>query len=286
MGLIKEKIKFEDLKVHRTVSDDGTEIAGRISGQGPPLVLMPAGPGDSETSWRYVLPYLIDRFTCYLVNTRSRGLSGKSEDLSPIRLAEDIWSFAKSIGEPVGVVYWGTLVLPDKFLYGETIGGIAAYEPLVSNLQSKEEAERLHELFGHMGELIHKGNYSEAANNFLENFPYYNNEDMSNGAPKVFWKIAAPNLSVFFQELNQAYLSKVPDSTDTSVLREIKVPFLLLNGSQSHSIFIESVHHCFKHLVNSEVRQIDGTGHFGPYIRPEAVAGELIEFFEKILIKK
>ncbi|WP_373495359.1 alpha/beta fold hydrolase [Aquiflexum sp.] len=286
MDLLKETIKFEDLKVHRTVSDDGTEIAGRIIGHGPPLLLMPAGPGDSETSWCRVLPFLIARFTCYLVNTRSRGLSGKSEDLSPRRLAEDVSAFAKSIGEPVSVVCWGTFVLPNKVLNGETISGIAAYEPFVSNLESKEETEHQNELFGHMGELVYKGHYSEAANYFLENFRYYNDEDMAVGAPKVFWKTAEPNIPVFFQELDQANRSKEPDPTDHSVLREIKVPTLLLKGSQSHPIFIKSIDYCYEHLDNSEVRQIEGTGHFGPYIRPEAVARNLVEFFENVQKKK
>jgi len=284
MDTIKETIIFEDLKVHRAVSDDGTEIVGRVIGEGPPLLLLPAGPGDSETSWRHVLPYLSKRFTCYLLNTRNRGLSGKSEDVSPIRLVEDVRDFAKSIGEPAGVVCWGTFISPEILKNGGEIAAVAIYEPLVFGMLGKEEAQNIHEMFARMGELATKGNYSDAANFFLNSFGLYNDEDMADGAPKVFWETAAPNIPVALQELN--LMSKEPDTTDPSVLREIKVPFLLLKGSQSHSAFIDSVHHCSEHLANPEVRQIDRAGHFGPYIRPEAVASELVGFFEKVLIKK
>lgn len=51
-------------RTHRAVSADGTGITARVQGQGPPLVLLPAGPGDSVTSWRYVLPFLSESFTC------------------------------------------------------------------------------------------------------------------------------------------------------------------------------------------------------------------------------
>ncbi len=41
-------------QVHRAISDDGTEIDGQIKGQ-----------GDSKTTWRFILPFLSEHFTCY-----------------------------------------------------------------------------------------------------------------------------------------------------------------------------------------------------------------------------
>ncbi len=51
-------------RVHQVVSADGTEVAARVRGQGPPVILLPAGPGDSELSWRHVSPFLSQRFAC------------------------------------------------------------------------------------------------------------------------------------------------------------------------------------------------------------------------------
>ena len=57
-------------QINRAISDDGTEIVGRVKGQGLPLVFLPAGPGDSLTTWKILPPFLIDHFTCYLLDTR------------------------------------------------------------------------------------------------------------------------------------------------------------------------------------------------------------------------
>jgi pimeloyl-ACP methyl ester carboxylesterase len=72
-------------RVHRAVSDDGTEIAGRVHGQGPPLVLFHGAPHDGDLAWEALLPRLADRFTCYLPSWRGRGRSADSEDHTPPR---------------------------------------------------------------------------------------------------------------------------------------------------------------------------------------------------------
>ena len=90
-----------DERIHRAVSADGTEIAGRVRGRGPALVLVHGGIGDGDIAWEALLPHLTDRFTCYLPSTRGRGLSSDNPDHSPARLEEDVTAFVDSIGEPV-----------------------------------------------------------------------------------------------------------------------------------------------------------------------------------------
>lgn len=104
----------EETRIHRADSDDGTEIAGRVHGEGPPLVLVPGAMGDGEFVWDPLLPSLTERFTCYTMSVRSRGLSGHSTDLSTDRRIQDVVAFVDSVGEPVGLLGWsqgGQLVL-------------------------------------------------------------------------------------------------------------------------------------------------------------------------------
>ena len=61
-------------RIHRAVSADGTEIVGRVQGQGPPLVLLHGRLDDGDTNWRAMLPSLADSFTCFVPSTRGRGL--------------------------------------------------------------------------------------------------------------------------------------------------------------------------------------------------------------------
>ena len=67
---------MDDDQIHVAVSNDGTKIAGRVQGQGAPIVLVHGGLGDGEVSWFFMLPFLVEHFTCYLMSTRGRGLSG------------------------------------------------------------------------------------------------------------------------------------------------------------------------------------------------------------------
>jgi pimeloyl-ACP methyl ester carboxylesterase len=93
----------DDDQIHVAVSNDGTKIAGRVQGQGAPIVLVHGGLGDGEVSWFFMLPFLVEHFTCYLMSTRGRGLSGDNADHSRERQFEDVAAFVEGIGEPVGV---------------------------------------------------------------------------------------------------------------------------------------------------------------------------------------
>ena len=73
---------MDEDQIHVAVSNDGTKIAGRVQGQGPPLVLVHGGLGDGNVSWFFMLPFLVEHFTCYLLSTRGRGLSSDNADHS------------------------------------------------------------------------------------------------------------------------------------------------------------------------------------------------------------
>ena len=47
-----------------------------------------------------MLPFLVDHFRCFLINTRGRGLSADHNDHSRERMYDDVVAFADSIGEP------------------------------------------------------------------------------------------------------------------------------------------------------------------------------------------
>jgi pimeloyl-ACP methyl ester carboxylesterase len=44
-------------RIQRAVSADGTEIAGHVHGQGPPLVLFHGGPDDGDLAWEVLVPH-------------------------------------------------------------------------------------------------------------------------------------------------------------------------------------------------------------------------------------
>ncbi len=50
------------VRVHRTVSLDGTRIVARVHGHGPPLVLVHGAPHDGDVAWAALVPCLAERF--------------------------------------------------------------------------------------------------------------------------------------------------------------------------------------------------------------------------------
>jgi len=269
-----------DELLHRVVTSDGTEVVARVEGRGPPVVLLPAGPGDSETSWRPLLPWLSERFTCYLLDTRGRGASTNHPDHSPERLVRDVAAFVESVGQRVGLVEWGTslwaLVAAE---HTTAITAVAAYESGANEVMNAELASRLEEvIFPRLGELVAEGRLADAAQAFIQQSDVlYNDEELAHGAPSEFWMAAAPNLPVFLQEQQQlAEAGSGP--TSPTVLGSIDVPVLLLQGTASRRWFADSVRHVARHLSDAHVAEITGAGHFGPHTHPEAVAEELIPF--------
>jgi pimeloyl-ACP methyl ester carboxylesterase len=271
-------------RIHRVVSDDGTEIAARVHGQGPPLLLLPAGPGDGETCWGHLVPYLSDRFTCYPMDARGRGRSGPSTDFSPTRLAEDVVAFARSLGDAVGMVGWGSshwaLVAAD---HPAVVRALVAYEPGANEVLSEADAARLEHLFSHVGERVAQGRLDEAAQTFIAGSEaIYSAVDLADGAPAAFWTASAGNLPSFLEEEQQAAESEAPGPTDPSVLERITAPLLLLQGTRTRPWFGDSVHHVAEHVADARVREVPGAGHFGPHTAPEAVAGEILRFLDAV----
>ncbi len=269
-------------RIQKAISRDGTEIVARVRGQeGPPVVLLPAGPGDSELSWRNVVPFLSEQCTCYLFETRGRGESGDDPDHSPDRLVEDVAALGDSIGEAVGLVGWGSaLAARVAARNGAAVFAVALYELGAGEVMSEESGKRMGEVFAGVGKLVAEGRLVDAAHAFIEGGDViYSREDLATGAPLEFWEAAASRLPLFLQERKQAAGSGQPGPTSPSELGKITVPVLLLHGDRTSQWFSASVQHVAEHVPEVTVRQIPGAAHFGPYTHPRAVADELRRFF-------
>lgn len=271
-------------RVHRATSADGTEIAARVHGEGPPIVLLPAGPGDSETSWHHILPFLSKRFTCYLLETRGRSLSAEHADHSPDRLVEDVEAFVESLGEPVGLVGWGSALWARVASRdAAAIFAVAVYEPGAGEVMSEESGKRMGAVFAGVGKLVAEGRLLDAARAFIEGGDViYSEDDLATGAPLEFWEAAATRLPLFLQEQKKAAGSGQPGPTSPSMLGKITMPVLLLHGDRSSQWFSDSVEHVAEHLADATVRQIPGAAHFGPYTHPRTVADEMSQFFADV----
>jgi pimeloyl-ACP methyl ester carboxylesterase len=273
-------------RIHRAVSRDGTEIAGSVVGQGPPLVLVHAGLGDGKLDWDAAVPFLSERFTCYLMSTRGRGLSNDHPDHSFERLVEDVTAFVESIGEPVGLAgsSGGAIDALGAAARSKAVAAVAVCDPLAFEVLGKEDEARLNKAIGRMAELAEKGKLVEAARDWMTEWA--NDHEMAALSESGYLAACAKYVLVLLHMLKQAGDADGPSPTDPSVLEQIKAPVLILQGSQAHATwpwFTESVRHIAKHVANPQVREVAGAGHMGAWVEPEPITDELIRFFETAL---
>lgn len=267
-------------RLHRAVSDDGTEIVGRVYGQGPPLMLV-HGSMDDGADWAALLPLLVERFRCYVPSTRFRGLSGRHPNLSTERRVQDVTAFADSIGEPVGLVglsAGGMLVL-GAAVRARAVSAVAAYEPLAVEVMPDQLLAELRDGLLRMGEAAARGKPVDAARIFMELVA--NDEELAAVTGAGGLEQVARYLPIDLLEL-QEIITGGPSPTDPRVLKQITASVLLLRGTRSaQTWFTDSVGHVAQHTPDAGIREIAGAGHLGPLTAPEAVASELIDFFEQ-----
>lgn len=260
--------------IHRTNSPDGTAIAGRVQGRGPPLVLIPGGPADGETGWLSLLPHLTDQFTCFTLNTRGRGPSGDHHDHSHERLVEDVVAFVESIDDTVylfGHSTGGAHALEAAARASE-IHGLALYEPALIELADEQLSGRVTDAVRRVRRAVAAGQLTEAAQIFLQDMALANEEELTLLLEVDAAQDMAPLVPVVLEEVDQ---SGPPHLSDPALLERITMPVLLLHGSQTHPFYTGVVRFLAQHLADCRVREIPKAGHLGPEIEPEPVAAEL-----------
>jgi pimeloyl-ACP methyl ester carboxylesterase len=271
-------------RIHRAVSADGTEIAGRVQGEGPPLVLVHGGIGDGEIAWEALLPHLTAKFTCYLPSTRGRGSSADNPDHSPPRLEQDVTAFVDSIDEPVYLVGWsgsGAWVL-GAAARSASVGAVAAYEPGVVSVMGEDDLARTFGTVEQMGAAAADGRLLDALRAFA---PWICTDEEVRALEQTDfferWAGAIPAMLRFVQQ-DASY--EGVRSTDPEELARIAVPVLLLRGEQTRlgTWFADAAQLIAKHVPEPQIWKLPGLGHFAPVLEPESIADELTTFFESV----
>lgn len=279
-------LPIDQERIQRAESGDGTEIAGTIHGQGPPLVLVHAGLGDGELDWGAALPFLKERFTCYCMSTRGRGLSADHPDQSIERQVEDVVAFVESMGEPVGLAgpSGGAMFVLGAAARTEAIAAAAVCDPLAFELLGEEDEVRLHDAVERMAALTDEDRLEEAARDWMTEWA--NDDEMTAMAESGYLEACAEFVPMLLRVLQQDDDHDGYSPTDPAVLQRITAPVLILQGSEAEAVwpwFTESVHHVAEHVSDSQVSEVPGAGHMGTWVKPESYAEELVSFFEAAL---
>ena len=266
--------------VHQAVADDGITIVGRVEGQGPPLVVVPATPSDGALEWGPLARHLTAHFTCYVMDRSSRARDAAEPDLSPERMMGDIVSFVESVGEPVGLVgsSWSGMLSLGAARRTAAVSALGLWEPLVIEAASEQDQARFDQVLEEVGQLVDQGRLVDATRTWHVASGIVTEEQLA-GTPDGFFEAAAPAMAIQYQEFREAGQSPGPTPTEPSELAALTVPLLLMHGAHSVPVFVNGVDHVAEHVTDTTVRSIPDVGHGGWVVAPGAVAQELADFF-------
>ena len=270
-------------RIHRAVSDDGTEIVGTVHGQGPPLVLQHGAMDHGEVTWRSMLPHLTDRYTCHVPSLRNRGRSGRSDDSTPPRLVEDLAAYAASLGEPVGLVglsLGGALVLGAAGRVPAS--AVVSYEPAVTEVIDEHTFGRFAETVMQEAELADEGRLADAIRAFGRLVG--NDAEVAALEEAGAFELMGPNAPADLAVLEQGSAYEGPKATAPAALARLDMPVLLLQGERSNagSWFHACVRHVADHVPHAEVCELTDLGHLAPMVDPAPVADEIVGFLDRV----
>ncbi len=263
---------MDDDRMHRAASADGTEIAGRVRGDGPPLVVLPGGLGDGNPDTNLLTPFLVEQFTCYFMSPRGLGVSADHPDHSRERLSEDCAAFVTAIGEPVsmfGHSAGAVSVLGGAALAAPACRSIALYEPAlpVSRPVMPEEAH------ARFCTAVAEGRPDDAFWILVDDVIVPTDDERALFALPGVADAATP-----FFPLTVRWGLDLNRAIDATSLESVDMPVLLLEGSRSSDHYRDAVRSLSETLDDARVVEIDGAGHMGPVTHPHAVAEELLSF--------
>jgi 3-oxoadipate enol-lactonase len=254
------------------------EIAYRVLGEGPSVVLLHPFPANHEF-WLPVARVLATRYRVVLPDLRGHGDSAVGD--GPATIDKHAGDIARVMDDArIGRAQ----------LFGVSIGGYALFEfwrrhrgrvTALGLFNTKAPADSAE---AHAGRL-------QAANDVLDRGtePFFENmiprllgrttretrPDLVEGALRMMRKMSPEDVAQV-----QRGMAERPDSVDT--LKTINVPTLLVTGNEDILTGLNEVELMRQHIAGSQLRVIPRAGHYSPWEQPEEVAKLLRQFLDGI----
>jgi pimeloyl-ACP methyl ester carboxylesterase len=255
-----------------------------------PTLLFLHGFGENRQTWRFIAPYLVEKYHLVMIDLKGFGDSPKSRDdyysvydqayvvdeFIKKEQLKNITLVGRSFGGGVALVL--ALIQEDNLIEKRIdklvlINSIAYNQPLPSMLRDLKIP-----VFGCLGIYLLSNRYMAKE---AYRYAFYNNKLI----PKESVDIASAYLS--FPWAKYAYLKTVnqliPDDIDTVELRfkEITLPTLILWGKEDVAISVNKAYRLHRELRNSRLTLFPKAGHMPQEEIPYLVSDEIIKFMEE-----
>jgi pimeloyl-ACP methyl ester carboxylesterase len=261
----------------RVVSTDGTEIAYRSTGQGPPLVLVHGAPAD-HTRWQPLLPFLEPVVTVLAMDRRGRGASADGPEYRLAREFEDVAAVvdaaAELYGQPVDV-------------YGHSFGGLCAFgaaalstnvhrlvlyegwpsvDPAAYTLPPEVDAK--------LDELLASGERDAIVATVLRELAGLSDRELEAFRALPAWRARVAAAHTLPRELRA-----IPEGAFSPPwAARVVVPTLLIVGSDSSDPATADTEALTAAMPHARVLILEGQGHVADVLAPELFSHHLMAF--------
>ena len=264
-------IGSEEAELTMVTSLDGTSIAVRKRGAGPPLVLV-HGTTSNHLSFRYVQPLFEEHFTVYAIDRRGRGDSGDGPEYAIEREFEDLAAVVDAIGEPADVL-------------GHSFGATCALgvAPLTRNLRKLVLYEPspgfsvvLSSAIERIEELIRRGENEAAITWMFRDVVAASEEELEQVKALPTWpmRVAAAHTVPREFRAEEGY------QPDPRQFRSVTAPTLLVLGSESPAWAQQGIDAARSVLPHAVITILPGQGHMATVTGPELFATEVLRFLQ------
>lgn len=261
----------------RVVSRDGTEIAYRRSGAGPPLLLVHGTAGVRER-FAPLLPYLEPHATVHVIDRRGRGASGDALDYDLAREFEDVAAVVDAIAEASGSAV---------DVYGHSYGGNCAFgaallTPNIRRLVLYEgwppvKPELLDfppEVEERLDALVEAGDREAALETFMRDVVKVPEEEIAHFKTQPIWQARAAAVHTITREI-RAFSDHIFDPAEAA---RITVPVLVLTGADSPGEIKDDPETVAAALPDARLAVLEGQQHLADVLAPEVFAEHLLAF--------
>jgi pimeloyl-ACP methyl ester carboxylesterase len=256
--------------VPTAVSHDGTTIAFDRLGDGPPVVLVGAGPTDHRAH-QPLAALLAPRFTVISYDRRGRGDSGDTAPYAVDREYEDLAAVIGQAGDAAGVFgdSGGGILALEAAARGLPITKLAVWEPPYVIDDSRPPVPRDYQ--EQLARLLAAGRRGDMVELFLTQAVGMPAEAVAPMRQAPFW----PSMEAVAHALVYDAMIVGDFSLSTGRVAGVKVPTLVLDGGQTPWLstatqaVADAVPNARRHTLQGQPHNVDAT----------ALAPALVEFF-------
>jgi pimeloyl-ACP methyl ester carboxylesterase len=250
-------------------ASDGTPLSVRVTGDGPPLVLV-HGTMASKADWAQVEPLLAARHTVWAYDRRGRGGSGDANDYSFELEVEDVRTVVAAAGPGAHLAghSFGAYCCLDAAVGLHDLRSLVLYEaPIHVTRRSEAVARAMQHL--------HQGDDAGAVAIFLPEVAGLSAEEMLglHSLPDLWQRFvaAAPTCG-------REMMALVDRAWDATRYQAIEVPTLYISGSDTDSPVYLTHQELLAGIPHAEHAVLRGQRHIGFATDPPSFAETVLSF--------